>query len=493
MKKYLQIVLCLSLTACSNDFLNTRPTDQLGQGDALGTQANVYAALNGIHRAMVAQYLTNQSCGGEPSMCIIRDCLGEDLVHPNTGNSGYLNVLRWADHRNETSVIDKYPFVFYYGLILQANLILEAVEGVAFDSLQIREGITGEALCFRAWAHFELVQLYGGRYQKGVENVQSGISYRKSSATHPMARHTVEECYAYIHDDLDKAIDYLKNYTPVGVTHFSQKVAYGLKARVLLACQDYGQAAVYAQSGIEQALAEGHRLMKGEECLNGFSKIISRTREALWAANTQDDQTIAFFSFYAYMSWNFNSTAIRLTPRCINSDLYNKISATDVRRQWWDPTGLEPGPSGAYKCAPYQNRKFEVGSTSVSAGDFAYMRLSELYLMKAEALARSGQEPEARQTLYDFVSSRDVAYQLSVNSGTALCEEIMIHRRIELWGEGFRFYDLKRLHLPLNRNNSNHQKAVASVLEVPAGDVRWQWLIPRDEINASLGMVVQNE
>lgn len=491
--KYLCSWIGIVVIACNSDFLDTRPTSQLDQKTALSTQENIYAALNGIHRMMVAQYLTNQACGGEPSMCIIRDCLGEDLVHPNTANSYYLNMLRWTDHRNEESVLDKYPFVFYYNLILQSNLILEAVDKVAVtDSVQIA-GIRGEALCFRAWAHFQLLQLYGQRYENGRSNDGPGITCRRKAVTMPLRRSSVEECYHFILDDLGKAISCLQEYIPVDVTHFSLKVAYGLKARVLLTRQDYPAAAEMAGKAIRIAEAQGFRLMRQEECLGGFSKIISRAQEALWAANTLEDQTIAFYSFYAYMSWNFNSTAIRNTPRCINSRLYQQIAPTDVRSAWWDPTGEKEGPASAYARAKYQNRKFEVENTTVSAGDFAYMRLAELYLIRAEALARCGQEKEARQVLYQFVITRDPAYVLSVNSGEALAAEIMIQRRIELWGEGFRFSDLKRLNLPLDRRDSNHLTSVCSVMRIEPDDPAWQWLIPAEEVKASLGLVEQNE
>ena len=121
------------------------------------------------------------------------------------------------------------------------------------------------------------------------------------------------------------------------------------------------------------------------------------------------------------------------------------------------------------------------------------MRLAELYLIKAEALARSGDETGARTTLRDFVITRDVAYVMSARTGEELIDEIMTHRRVELWGEGFRFIDLKRLGIALNRKGSNYTKSVALVMEIPADDVRWQWLIPESEIKTSLGIVEQNE
>lgn len=87
--------------------------------------------------------------------------------------------------------------------------------------------------------------------------------------------------------------------------------------------------------------------------------------------------------------------------------------------------------------------------------------------------------------MFDLVSKRDPSYVQSVLTDEALIEEIMFHRRIELWGEGHRWLDLKRLNLPLNRNGIGHIAAVAVIFDMPAGDVQWQFLIPRDELNAN--------
>lgn len=92
-----------------------------------------------------------------------------------------------------------------------------------------------------------------------------------------------------------------------------------------------------------------------------------------------------------------------------------------------------------------------------------------------------------------MVKTRDAAYVLSTKTGQVLIDEIMIQRRIKLWGEGFRWYDLKRLNLPLDRTGSNHTSSVSGgVMQVVAGDNKWTWSIPQTEIDASGGLMEQN-
>jgi hypothetical protein len=86
---------------------------------------------------------------------------------------------------------------------------------------------------------------------------------------------------------------------------------------------------------------------------------------------------------------------------------------------------------------------------------------------------------------------RDPNYVRSTKTGNDLINEILIHRRVELWGEGHRFLDLKRMNAPLNRNGTNAIASIALLYDVAPGDVRWEFLIPRREINAN-SQIVQN-
>ena len=99
----------------------------------------------------------------------------------------------------------------------------------------------------------------------------------------------------------------------------------------------------------------------------------------------------------------------------INTKLYASIPATDVRKGWFlDAKGESPNLNRAQRgylaeigAAPFTNVKFDsyksVPNQSISAQDLLLMRVEEMYLIKAEALAMSGQAAEGAKVLTDFV------------------------------------------------------------------------------------------
>lgn len=480
--KILTIVLAAGMTlgfsSCAGDYLDTVPSNAVSETSINTSLENLYITLNGIHKEMVSQETGYQCLGGEPGFMFCRDIEADDITWiTNTWcKAAYLG---WTCNTNEVSGYNYKYWTIYYQWILNANKILVGVEEAPKTDESLYNQVKGEALCIRAWAHFNLVQLYAKRYVAGGSNSQDGIPYRLTPATEEQARNSVEEVYQLINADLDEACKLLVDINP-GYHHYSEMVAWGLKARVALAMQDYSNAANYAAKAILLCEANGGALMKGDQLMCGFADICSDTKEAMYAARTPDDKTVYFYSFYAYMSWNFSATAIRQGVKCINADTYDTMSETDLRRAWFDPTGEAAVPAKTYVKQPYQNRKFTARSTSNAVGDVAFMRLAEMYLTEAEALARAGQTAQAQEVFTKFQVTRDPSYVSKGNTGDALAEEIMNSRRVELWGEGFRFYDLKRLHLPIKRGR-NFEKTFCSFLEKDADADGWVWEIPKDE------------
>lgn len=474
----LAVIGAMTISGCTSDYLDTVPTSSISEETINSSLENLYLALNGIHKEMVSQESGYQSMGGEPGFMMSRDAEADDMTWQTNTWMKAAN-LGWACNMDGKNGYNTKHWQIYYQWILNANKILKGLDTVENTNQDLFNQVKGETLCIRAWAHFNLVQLYAKRYASGTTNSQDGIPYRVLPEATEQARNSVEEVYSKINADLDEACILLGGIKVNDVNHYSDMVAWGLKSRVALAMQDYANAAIYAEKSIALAEAAGCSLMRGAQLNNGFANITTETKEAMYAAMTPDDKTVYFYSFYAYMSWNFNSSAIRQGVKCINAETYQTMSETDLRRAWWDPTGEASVPGSSYAKNTYQNRKFTARSTADAVGDIAFMRLAEIYLIQAEALARIGKYDEAQAVFAKFQVTRDPEYKAS-NTGEALVEEIMNSRRVELWGEGFRFYDLKRLHLPIKRG-SNFNIAFCSFLEKDADADGWVWEIPKAE------------
>lgn len=470
----------LSLNSCADDYLDTVPTQDISDETVSGTLSGLYTALNGIHRKMVSADLKLQHMGGEPGFIVGREAHADDMIWATY--AGHKPHLTWSLNTNASSTDNSGIWETYYQFILNSNKILEALKKNFGESDEaLSKHIRGECLTIRAWAHFQLVQYYAKRYVAGADNTQPGIPYREASSLIKMARNSVEDVYSRINRDLDEAAILLKDYKAAGVNHYTEKTVYGLKARVALVQQNYAKAAENAVNSIRISQSEGLSIMTKDQLMNGFADITTATKEAMYAATTLDDQTVYFYSFYAYMSWNFNATITRTGVKCISQSTYDLMSSTDLRKAWWDPTGTATVPNSSYTKKPYQNRKFTARSTANAVGDVAFMRLSEMYLIAAESYARSGQNDLSKQYLNVFIAQRDPQYKDSGKTGNALAEEIMTHRRIELWGEGFRWFDLKRLNLPCNRTGSNYDISFCGFLSKAQDALGWYYEIPKTE------------
>lgn len=477
------ISISILFGACKKDYLETAPTNRVAASNVLLTTDNAKTALNGIHRIMFTRY-DNQGEFGFGTVMLNNDVLGEDYVFSGQSNGWWLSFYRWIDHRNANSGNCAFPYRFFYGIISNANILINGIDAVSGLQSE-KNNIKGQALTYRAWAYFNLVQLYGARFDKAGTNATPGVPLVLTNTIEPQPRATVAQVYTQINADLTIA-EGLLTATRADKSNFNVNVVRGIQARVALTQQNWAVAASKAV-----AARAGFALMSAAQQLEGYSNYDNP--EWMWGSRQIDDQTEFFTAYLAYISYNFNSTNIRTNPKCINSVLYNTMAANDVRRALWVPAPTATNaitPPGGNR-APFMNQKFRARDFANSVGDVPYMRVAEMFLIEAEARARDNDEPGARTALFGLMSNRVPGSTISTNSGNVLLTEIMNTRRVELWGEGFRFLDLKRLDLPLNRNGANHNTALALVFDVASGATSWLYSIPQTELNAN-PLCVQN-
>lgn len=491
MKKILIVLAFFSLIiGCKKDYYNVGPTGDVDEGAIFTTTGNASNVINGIYRYLYSRY-SAQNQPGHGGVMLMLDFMGEDLHQavaswytPGNGTGG------WVNQRNDSYLYVEYPFRLYYRCIGNANALIENIDA-AIGTDADKKRLKAEALTMRAWAYFNLVQIYAKRYDAStVPNGQLGLSMPLSAADSKLPRSTVEEVYTQIKKDLTDAITAFGTASPPPVgpqtkSHLSIRAALAIRARVALTTQDYVNAAAFAKQVVDLG---GHSLMTNAAYQTGFNDLSNP--EWIWGAYVQDDQGDTFGSYFGQISYDGNTSYIRGVPKRINSALYGQITSTDVRKKMWEPsptTANFPLPLTSYTRSPYMSRKFAIRNLP-TIGDVPYIRLAEMYLIMAEAYAKTpGKEVEARQALYTLAVNRDPSYTLSVNTGQALINEIMFHRRVEFWGEGFRFFDLKRLNQSLDRTVvPNFVSASAGgTLQVPAGSNLWQFVIPISEIQAN--------
>ncbi|MBW6499436.1 MAG: RagB/SusD family nutrient uptake outer membrane protein [Bacteroidales bacterium] len=492
LNKILSIVLLsVVLSSCQKDFLETAPTNALSSDVVFTSMEGANLALNGMYRYFYA-YHANHDRFGHMANILEMDLMGDDMVLHSAGYGWFRNQYAWVTHRNPDFTVVWERWRHYYALINNANIIILYIDDVDGPSAE-KNNIKAQALSVRAFAYYQLLQLYAPSYTLFPSG--NGIPLYTEPSQEGNPRSSAADVYAQVETDLADAIGlFAGNNVQAHRSHVNLAVANGLRARVALAKGDYPTALTHAQNAIQVAESTGRSLFSPGQVFvanesfavpsavnvgSGFNTITAS--EWLWGSEIIEDQATIFGSFMSHMDARFLSYAQLGLQKKVSPALYDQIAETDARKSHWVAPGM-----GAGALVDYNQVKFGVKAVGTWSADYVYMRLAEMYLIKAEAQARgAGSDAQAAQTLFELVSKRDPEYVLSTNTGDALKEEIMFHRRVELWGEGFRWIDLKRLGLALDRNDKGHVASLAQVMEMPAGDNRWVWKIPTAEFDAN--------
>lgn len=524
MKRKIIPIIALIATffaGCQKDFLETKSTETVDEEVIFTNTKTAMMAVTGLHKLMWTPDLSSTAFyGGYDMLMIWFDVLGEDLVYTYS-NAQFQTQAQWATHRKPTvgSVEHFYRLLQYF--VSNANMIINRVDDIEGSDSE-KNNIKGQALFYRAFAHYTMVQMYGERYIAGRDNSQLGIVMRIDNSTEPRARATVEEVYKQVNSDIDEAISLLEatNVQRSNKSHINVHVARGLKARVLLTQGKWLEAAKMAEQVVKLS---GAKLQDDTYITvdNRFSD--QSNNEWLWGSKPLLSQGKNLTHFHGYMS-NENISYNQNSPRAIYCLLYDRITDTDIRKSIWFPKAVDRTvtprplipPSTNSKYANYMANKFLVTDPQTTGErDIPFMRLPEMMLIAAEGFARAGgHDAEAIEAFYPLAKHRDPMYQKSSKTGTDLIDEIMFQRRVELWGEGFRFLDLKRLNVPLDRgpkprpgynqgNWSNSMTSMPTNVDPLASNFNmygngtvigeqnryraadshdWQWVLPEDEI-----------
>lgn len=467
---YISVIsLGISLTSCQKDFLETSPTDRVSAPTMFETTDGAQVALDGIYRMLYSSGWTTGNTAqnfGIMSTKLYTSLMGEDLLQDAQGNGWFYFDYRYdVRSRFTTTTWRSYAtWNFYYTLISNANYILATEETLPGDPTVVKN-IMAQAYAIRAYAYFQLIQSFQQTY-KGNESLPGVPLYTEptTAATEGKARGTVEMVYTQINEDLDKAISNFSANKGIQAhkSHLDYYVANAIKANVSLVQNKWEDAAKYSTEALSKpSLA----MISGDDLYSGFNNV--GMKNVMWGAEIIADQSSIYASFFSHMDAEADRYA-RSSRKCIYNWLYSQIPASDARKKWWN--GATDG--GTPQTKPYNQVKFRYSSIAGDLGDYIFMRAEEMQLVKAEALANAGRLAEAKTALEDllklrnpnyttFLSGIEMSNQLkmgSIGSPITLMDHIILQRRIELWGESERIFDIMRLKTGFDRNaaNSNH-------------------------------------
>ena len=114
--------------------------------------------------------------------------------------------------------------------------------------------------------------------------------------------------------------------------------------------------------------------------------------------------------------------------------------------------------------------------------DYLWMRGAEMVLIEAEALAQQQQFADAAVVLKELMAQRDPSWDKSM----VTVEDVYLQRRLELIGEGFAYFDLKRFHRGIDRSYEGNNHLAGYAITVDADDIVWTYQIPQKEIQENI-------
>lgn len=347
--------------------------------------------------------------------------------------------------------------------IVSTNVVINADRAKITGDVTTLNHYLGEAYAIRALAHFDLLKLYGQQYQQSDRTKALGVPYTKvfGKAIYP-ARETVQRTYELIMEDLNAAISNLSASKDDASAHYiTTFAAYAIKARVALFFEDWAIARDAAKYVIDH---KGSRLDIADA--NDFAKTFTtdNTKNQIFSIANNDSDNTGNNSLGNIYFGTYGDVVML-------NDLYSKYETGDVRKTLFSE--IRAGKT-------YRIRK---QTDIIGSQDIPVIRYEEVVLTYAEALFRLGDTANALAQLNLIPAKRGAAAYTS-----ATLENILLERRKEFAGEGFRFYDIAR--------NKQDMPLVDDALQtygtVTYGSYKYSFPIPDDEMGAN-GNMKQNQ
>ncbi len=471
-------MVVFTLISCS-DFLEVEPDLQVSFDEQLSTKSGVLEAYSGIYRD-VEDLISSK-------YALYAEALGGNLAFTPDATDGEVSIFTQIfDTYNFSATEMEFDYDDYYddsyNIINQVNLLLERSDGFTFFTSEELNQLQAELLTIRAFTHYQVTLLFAQNYNFTPDASHLGIIYNTSTLTAGEdfpARLIMAETYLKIQQDLDTALGSF-NDNPLlsgpAYSYFNSQTTTAVYARIALQMNDWETARNYANtvilnSGINLMTTENY-VAQWEQPIQPVSEIVLEFTPPLDSADGEVSSTIA--QFYRSIPAN------ELAQQSASGDILNLYTSNDIRSAMFIMEEFQTSVNGNITLKPYFfTKKFQddAGTT--------YMRLSELYLIRAEANARLGNLSLA---LNDLNTIRTRANLEALSMTEDVLEEIFLERRRELAFENHLFFDILRYKKDVVRNLD----CIADVCNLDYPNNFFIQPIPFDSIEQNENML-QNE
>lgn len=449
MIRNITIAICCAVLFSACDLLDITPKHVVPEEKAFNDVESYEMALNNVFRTLTTPVMNMQT---------------SDFASDDFSNviPGYIPTNYYIYNWDYQSQPQPYVWMYQYQLIACENVLIDNYPIVpannAAEQAKIDQ-IYAQALGLRAWSLFNIAQLYAPHYN-GTNGDEEGIPLKLKLELEYLPKAKLGEVYQQIFSDLEKAESLLteSGYAPSAnykAYEFGLDAVRALRARVALFANDLELAKTASAHFINtELLSKENYWMLWEDQFGTVNKEILFMTHDL--SDTDDADLIDYHIAY-------ETNAVRLADELVNS-----FSPGDVRKE---ASYIGPNQMPYKYIVPVNERNNQADRNL----HYKHFRLAEQYLIYAEAVLPS--DPAEAMRVLNVLKAKRGAELLTAAPDKA---EILKERRRELFTEGLRFYDLKRLSSELN-----------IVVERKDGKVLtpnsplYTWDIPKEETNSN--------
>lgn len=399
-------------------------------------------------------------------------------------------------HRWDGFLADDYTirdtWAGYYSGLNNVNLAIEGFEQIvpasAAETTELNK-YKGDLYFMRAFYYHRLILRWGKPYEPASASTDPGVPLLLEYDPNAMpGRASVKEVYDQIISDIGTAKGLLSATTGAkGATRINKDVILALEARVKLHMQDWAG----AKAAADALIATGTYPLITDQANFTAMWTTDLAQEVIFQSAVSKPNELANTNAI-YLGYNAQTQ--KFTPDFIPSQwVIDMYANNDIRKAAYFQAknvlimGTDyPGTILVNKY-PGNPALFTAAATNYQHAPKIF-RIAEMYLISAEAGARSGASGEAAAlTSLNALRTARGLTALSGISGAALLQQIKDERFRELAFEGFRLDDLKRWHEGFTRRAPQNTATITTGafyqgLSIPADDNKFVWGLPTNDV-----------